>query len=150
MPVLLFLVALRSLDSYKLVSVRLVLTSLAAGAAAAVLCFVINSRIFGQLPGFDDQYANFGAPVVEELAKGLYWVFLVSTARVAFMAEAGICGFAIGAGFALIENISYLHLLEGRGIGVWILRGFGTAIMHGGVASLGAALSVYLLETRKL
>lgn len=149
MPVLVFLAALWSLDSYKLVSLRLVSTSLAAGAAAAVVCFFINSVIFGQFPRFDDGYARFGAPVVEELAKAVYWVFLVATARVAFMAEAGICGFAIGAGFALVENITYLHLLDGRGMGVWILRGFGTAVMHGGVAALGAALSVYLLETRK-
>lgn len=148
MPVLLFLVALRALDSYKLVSVRTVFAALAAGALAALLCFAINSIIFRQFPGHEDQYARFGAPVVEELAKAVYWIFLIATARAAFMADSAICGFAAGAGFALVENVSYLHMLDGRGLGVWILRGFGTAVMHGGVAALGATLSAYLLESR--
>jgi len=147
-PVLLFLAALRALDSYKLISVRTVLTALAAGALAALLCFTFNSMIFRQFPGHEDQYARFGAPIVEELAKAVYWIFLIATARAAFMADSAICGFAVGAGFALVENISYLHLLDGRGLGVWVLRGFGTAVMHGGVAALGATLSAYLFESR--
>jgi RsiW-degrading membrane proteinase PrsW (M82 family) len=148
-PVLLFLAALRALDSYKLVSVRSVLTALAAGGLAALLCFVFNSIVFRRFPGSEDQYARFGAPVVEELAKAVYWIFLIATARAAFMADSAICGFSVGAGFALIENISYLHLLEGRALGVWVLRGFGTAVMHGGVAALGATISAYLQESRK-
>jgi len=148
-PVLLFLAALRALDSYKLVSSRTVLASLGAGGVAAVLCFAINTVIFQQFPGSQDEYARFGAPVVEEFAKAIGWIFLITTARVAFMADSAICGFAIGAGFALVENITYLHLLPGSGPGTWILRGLGTAIMHGGVAALGATISAYLLESRQ-
>jgi RsiW-degrading membrane proteinase PrsW (M82 family) len=148
-PVLLFLAALRALDSYKLVSLRTVFTTLGAGGLAAVFCFAINSWIFARFPAYQDQYARFGAPVVEEIAKGVYWIFLIATARVAFMADSAICGFAVGAGFALIENISYLHLLQGSSVGIWILRGFGTAIMHGGVAALGAIISAYLLDSRQ-
>lgn len=145
-PVLLFLIALRALDSYKLVSARAVIMALGAGALAATLCFLFNSFIFRQFPGSEDLYAQFGAPVIEESAKAVYWIFLIATARAAFMADSAICGFAVGAGFALVENISYLHLLENRSLGIWILRGFGTAVMHGGVAALGATLSIYLLD----
>jgi protease PrsW len=148
-PVLLFLAGLRALDSYKLVSWRTVLTALTAGALAALLCFAINTIIFRQFPAYEDAYARFGAPVVEELVKAVYWIFLIATARVAFMADSAIGGFAVGAGFALVENISYLHLLEGQGPGIWILRGFGTAVMHGGVAALGATISAYLLDSRQ-
>jgi protease PrsW len=148
-PVLLFLAALQALDSYKLVSSRAVFSALGAGGLAAVLCFAINTFVFWRFPGDQDQYARFGAPLVEELAKAVYWIFLIATARVAFMADSAICGFAVGAGFALVENISYLHLLQGRGIGIWILRGFGTAVMHGGVAAIGAIISVYLLDGRQ-
>jgi RsiW-degrading membrane proteinase PrsW (M82 family) len=146
-PVLLFLAALRGLDSYKLVSVRTILAAVAAGASAAALCFAITSSIFLHFPALDDQYALFVAPIVEELAKGAFWIFLIATARAVFMADSAICGFAVGAGFALVENLSYFHLLEARGIGIWILRGFGTAVMHGGVAALGATLTAYLLES---
>ena len=34
-------------------------------------------------------------------------------------------------------------------MGIWILRGFGTAIMHGGVAALGATIAEYLSESRQ-
>lgn len=148
-PVLLFLAALRALDSYKLVSLRTVFAAVASGAVAAALCFAINTLIFRRFPGYQDQYAGLGAPVVEELTKAVYWTFLIATARVAFMADSAICGFAVGTGFALVENISYLRLLEGNDLGIWILRGFGTAIMHGGVAAIGATISAYLLESRQ-
>jgi hypothetical protein len=110
---------------------------------------MINTFIFQQFPGHQDEYAHFGAPVVEESAKAIYWIFLIATARVAFMADSAICGFAVGAGFALVENMFYLHLLQGAGAGTWIVRGLGTAVMHGGVAALGATISVYLLDSRR-
>jgi RsiW-degrading membrane proteinase PrsW (M82 family) len=150
LPVLMFLAALRVLDSYKLVSLRTVGTGLAAGAAAAALCYGINTIVFRHLQENEiDHYIHFGAPVVEELAKGAFWIFLIATARVAFMVDSAICGFAIGAGFALVENVSYLGALNGRDFGVWLLRGFGTAVMHGGVAAIGAFISVYLFESRQ-
>ncbi len=149
LPVLMFLAALRVLDSYKLVSIRTVAAALAAGAVAAAICYGINTAVFRQLRENPDPYIHFGAPVVEELAKGAFWVFLIATARVAFMVDSAICGFAIGAGFALVENISYLQLLNERGFGIWLMRGFGTAVMHGGVAAIGAFISVYLFESRQ-
>lgn len=148
-PAILFLVALRALDSYKLVSLRMVFTALLAGALAAALCFEINSFVFTHFPQHADAYARFGAPVVEESSKAVYWIFLIVAARVAFMADAAISSFAVGAGFALIENIFYLHVLQDQGIGIWIVRGFGTAIMHGGVAAIGATISAYLLDSRQ-
>jgi len=149
LPVLLFLAALRLLDSYKLVSRSKVGASLAAGALAAGLCFGINTAIFHQFSAYQDQIARFGAPVVEELAKAAFWIFLIATARVAFMVDSAICGFGIGAGFALVENVFYLEVLDGRAFGTWLLRGFGTAVMHGGVAAIGALLSIYLSERRQ-
>jgi protease PrsW len=148
-PVILFLAALRALDSYKLVSLRTVFRALVAGALAAGFCFAINSVVFAQFPRHADDYARFGAPVVEESAKAAYWIFLIAAARVAFMADSAICGFAVGAGFALIENIFYLDVLQGQGPAIWIVRGFGTAVMHGGVAAIGATVSAYLLDRRQ-
>jgi hypothetical protein len=149
LPVLLFLVALRLMDSYKLVSRCKIGAALGAGALAACVCFGINTLIFHWLPDYQDEYERFGAPVVEELAKAAFWIFLIATARVAFMVDAAICGFAVGAGFALVENIFYLQVLHESGFGIWLLRGFGTAMMHGGAAAIGAFLSVYLSESRR-
>ena len=148
MPVLLFLAALWLLDSYKLVPRTRIVVAIAAGAAAAAICYAFNSFIFQHANTSGDIYAVLGAPMVEEIAKSAYWIFLIATARTAFLVDSCVCGFAVGAGFAVVENIAYLQALEGRSLGVWILRGFGTAVMHGGVAALGAMISVYLGETR--
>jgi len=45
--------------------------------------------------------------------------------------DAAISGFAIGAGFALVENATYVAFFSGASPLLWILRGFGTAMMHG-------------------
>jgi RsiW-degrading membrane proteinase PrsW (M82 family) len=148
LPVFLFLATLRVLDSYKLVSRRSVFAALTAGAVAAVLCLAFNTFIFWRFSEVQDQYARFGAPAIEELAKAAYWIFLIATARVAFMVDSAICGFAVGAGFAVVENVFYLQVLTEKGLGVWVLRGFDTAIMHGGVAALGTIISAYLSESR--
>ena len=149
LPVLVFLGALRLLDSYKLVSLRKVGAALGAGAVAAVVCLGLNTLIIHQFPEYLDRYARFGAPVLEELAKAAFWIFLIATARVAFMVDSAICGFAVGAGFALVENVLFLRMLQEGGLGIWLLRGFGTAVMHGGVAAIGALISVYLSESRQ-
>ena len=149
LPVLLFLAALRLLDSFKLVPLRMVLGTLVAGAAAAGISYLINTFMVQHFPEYQDQYLRLAAPMVEELAKSAYWIFLISTSRVAFMVDSSICGFGIGAGFAVVENIFFLQVLEGRGFGLWLLRGFGTSVMHGGVAAIGALVSAYLFERRQ-
>ena len=148
LPALLFLAGLRVLDSFKLAPLRMVAGALAAGAVAAAICYGINTAVFQHIQN-PDLYRRFGAPVVEESAKAAYWIFLIATARVAFMVDSAICGFAVGAGFALVENISYLQVLEVRSLGLWLVRGFGTAVMHGGAAGIGAFVSVYLSESRQ-
>lgn len=145
-PVLSFLAALQFLDSYKLVSPLRILLAVGAGAAAAGLSWRLNSAGFSFFFQHSGAYASAGAPLVEELIKSCWWIFLIVSARVAFMVDAAICAFAVGAGFALVENVFYLHVLGGGAIGVFILRGFGTAMMHGGVAAIGAMLAIFLSE----
>ena len=59
---------------------------------------------------------------------------------------AASAGLAAGAGFALIENFYYLQFEIINNPGVWVVRGFGTAIMHGGVTAIFAILSQLLTE----
>ena len=62
--------------------------------------------------------------------------------RIGFLVDAAIYGFAVGTGFALAENLYYLHLATEAGMGTWIVRGFGTALMHGGTTALFAVMGV--------
>jgi len=148
LPILAFLGALRLMDSYKLVPGKRILVALGIGGAAAALCYAINSPAFHLFQAYGIDYARFGAPFIEELAKGWYWIFLIATARVAFMVDAGICSFAVGAGFSLVENFFYLQEKGGQGFAVSTLRGFGTAVMHGGVAAIAAMVTIFLSERK--
>ena len=149
LPVLLFLAGLRLLDSFKLVPLPMVAAALLAGTVAAAICYELNTVLLERFPEFHNQYPRFISPVVEELVKSGYWIFLIASSRVAFMVDSAICGFATGAGFALVENMFFLQALEDHNLGLWLLRGFGTAVMHGGAAAIGAILSVYLFESRQ-
>jgi hypothetical protein len=59
--------------------------------------------------------------------------------------DAAIFGFAVGAGFAILENLFYLNMLPDMRLGTWIVRGFGTAIMHGGATAIFALIAHALL-----
>jgi hypothetical protein len=69
--------------------------------------------------------------------------------RIGFLVDAAIFGFAVGTGFAIVENLYYQHLIPDAGIGIWIVRGFGTAIMHGGTTAIFAVLGLALRERKR-
>jgi len=71
---------------------------------------------------------------------------LVRTNRIGFLVDAAIYGFAIGTGFALVENMAYWYQLSNPSVSLWLVRGFGTAIMHGGATALFAVMGLALLE----
>lgn len=144
LPVVLFLLLLILLDSYKLVSPRSVGAAIAAGGAAAIGCLVLNRWLMGEIPA--PAYTRYVAPVIEETAKAAYVVFLIRGKRVGFLVDAAIYGFAVGTGFALVENADFLRALGPASIFLWIVRGFGTAIIHGSTTSIFAILSKMLAD----
>lgn len=146
LPVLGFLAALFWLDSYRLVAARLVIAVIIGGVIVAGVCYYLNGALLGWT-GLDfTTYARYVGPLVEEFAKGLVVVALVRMNRVGFLVDAAILGFAVGAGFAIVENIVYQHLAPAAGVGLWIVRGFGTAIMHGGCTAMLAIVGIAVLE----
>jgi len=146
LPVFAFLLALAKLDTFKLVQPGRIAVAVFFGGLAAAVAYGFNSLFFFWLGPRVDWYASFGAPWVEELLKAAWIVYLVRSERVGFMVDAAICGFAAGAGFALVENLSYLEQWGGDSLVVWILRGFGTAVMHGGTTAIVGVVSVELLR----
>jgi hypothetical protein len=91
-------------------------------------------------------YARYVAPPIEEILKAAPVAFLIARRRVGFMVDAAILGFAVGAGFALAENIYYLRELQNPNLLIWMIRGFGTAMMHGGTTAVFAVLSKSLSD----
>jgi RsiW-degrading membrane proteinase PrsW (M82 family) len=148
LPVVCFLVALMAMDSYKLVSLRLVAAVIALGAASAGLSYVANVAMLAGL-GLDlDIYARSVGPLFEEIAKGLVIVILLRTHRIGFLVDAAILGFAVGTGFAVVENLYFLEELAHANVGVWIVRGFGTALLHGGVQAIFAVMLLAISDRR--
>ncbi len=147
-PVLLFLLVLVHADSYKLLRPRMVLALVAAGAAAAGASYLANIGASALFHGDLALYARYVSPWIEESLKALVVVFLIRKRYVGLPVDAGIAGFAIGTGFALVENLYYLASRPETALAVQILRGFGTAIMHGGTTTVLAMISVTLYEQR--
>jgi protease PrsW len=147
-PVLLFLGALVQGDSYKLLRFKTVLAIAAAGALAAGASYVANIWAYAHFAGDFQSYSRYVSPWIEESLKAVVLVFLLRTRRVGLPVDAGIAGFAIGTGFALVENLYYLASRPDTSLAVQVIRGFGTAIMHGGTATVMAIISVTLYERR--
>jgi RsiW-degrading membrane proteinase PrsW (M82 family) len=130
-PVLLFLGALVVIDSYKLVALRAVLVAAAVGVVVAGVSYVANVRLAPALGLPLTAYARYVSPVLEEVGKAVFVVVLLRRNRIGFVVDAAIYGFAIGTGFALTENVSYVLASPNAPVWVWLVRGVGTAVMHG-------------------
>jgi len=106
----------------------------------------INGYVIDAL-GWDlTAYSRYAAPIIEEGLKASVMVFLFRTHRIGFLVDSAILGFAVGAGFGVVENFYYLYMASDAHIAVWVVRGFGTAIMHGGVMALFGVMAQTLTE----
>jgi protease PrsW len=144
-PVIAFLFVLTVMDSFKLVRPGAVVAAIGIGAGVALVCLLIHAWIVqAGVPRSAVRY--YVAPVVEETLKAVFIVTLIMRRRVGFLVDAAVQGFAVGAGFALVENIDYFRALSDSSLWLWIARGFGTAILHGSVTSIFAMMAKSLSD----
>ncbi|TFH57915.1 MAG: PrsW family intramembrane metalloprotease [Candidatus Zixiibacteriota bacterium] len=145
-PVFVLLALLILLDSYKLVSLRSAIKAIGAGCLVAIVGLYLNTWLTQILTLSVSGFSAYIAPLTEESLKALYIVYLLRRTRIGFLVDAAIYGFAIGAGFAFVENIYYLSALTNSNILLWVVRGFGTAVMHGSTAAILGMISKYLSD----
>lgn len=145
-PVLIFLAALIVLDSYKLISPRVILLTILAGGVSALISAGINNVLSSAGTMTPTAFSRYIAPFVEEFAKAGFVILLFRLNRVGFMVDAAIYGFAVGAGFSLVENAVYLYRLDTVNLLVWIIRGFGTAAMHASTMAMLAVTAKNLID----
>lgn len=146
LPVLIFLIVLVYMDSYKLVSLKSVLWVIFLGGLSALASLYVNGWMIQALDLTLRPYSLYAAPLIEETLKALVIVYLLRNSKIGFLVDSAIMGFAVGAGFALVENFYYLQHHADASMAVWIVRGFGTAIMHGGVTAIFGIMSQALTE----
>jgi RsiW-degrading membrane proteinase PrsW (M82 family) len=138
-PVLVLLTLFVSFDVFKLMSLREIAVLLALGGVAAVASYPVSGRLLDTLPIGFNNYSRYWAPWIEEAIKGAVVVGLFRFNRIGFKLDAVLSGFAVGAGFSVVENIIYLLRLPDYGAGTWLVRGLGTAVMHGTTLAILAA-----------
>jgi protease PrsW len=148
-PVLLFLLLLYLLDSFRLVRLKTLAFLFLCGAMAAVIAYFTSSALVGASQMEFETYSKYVAPFIEELLKATVILILIFRKRIGFTIDAAIYGFATGAGFAVFENIYYLVSSPDPNLMIWILRGLGTAIMHSGTTALVAVFAIWALNLEK-
>src|SRR3954467_3498109 len=129
------------LAAFKLMRLREILLLLILGGVCALAAYPVAGRFLDTLPIGFNSYSRFVAPWIEEAVKALAIILLFRLNRIGYKLDAVISGFAIGAGFSVLENIIYLLRFPDFGAGTWIVRGLGTAIMHGTTLALLAAIA---------
>ena len=139
-PVVVFLVVLFFMDRFRLVRPDAVVTAIVCGAAAAGVSLWINRYLLeaSNIPA--GVVTRLLAPPLEEAAKAIPLIVWLKRGRVGFLVDAAILGFAVGAGFALVENVQYLSAMSGS-LALWVVRGFGTAMLHGGTTAIFAMMA---------
>jgi RsiW-degrading membrane proteinase PrsW (M82 family) len=140
-PVLVMLAVFVWLDAFALMSFKEIVILLLLGALGALAAWPISGRLLDTLPIGFSLYSRFVAPWVEEGIKALIMILLFRMNRIGYKLDAVISGFAVGAGFSVVENIFYLTIFPQYGTGTWLVRGFGTAIMHGTTLAVLAAIA---------
>jgi RsiW-degrading membrane proteinase PrsW (M82 family) len=145
-PVIVMLAVFVSFDVFKLMSLREILFLLIVGGFAAVASYPVSGRLLDTLPIGFNNYSRYWAPWIEEAIKGVAIVALFRLNRIGFKLDAVLSGFAVGAGFSVIENIIYLVRVPDYGAGTWLVRGLGTAVMHGTTLAILATTAHELAE----
>ena len=145
LPVVGFLAVLFMMDSFKLVPIRAILAALVAGGVAALTALWLWSMLGLDLRS-GDAISRYLAPVIEETLKAGVIVFLILRGRAGFLVDAAVQGFAVGAGFALVENVTYLRAFGVAPLALWLVRGLGTAMLHGGATAIFAILARALAD----
>ena len=145
-PVLVMVVLFAWLDVFKLMAPRELVGPLIMGGFMALVAWPISGQMLDTLPMGYSFYSRIVAPWIEEALKGAALALLFVNNRIGFRIDAIICGFAIGAGFSVIENIFYLARFPELTTAVWLVRGLGTAVMHGATTAILAATAHELGE----
>ena len=141
LPGLVFLVALWLMDSFKLVRRTSIGVGLGCGALAALACGALHGWLITALQLDVQSFARYVAPVTEETAKALFVAVLIVRGRIGFLVDAAVLGFAVGTGFAMVENAVYLHDLGNAPYTLWVIRGLGTSVLHGATTAVAGIVT---------
>ncbi len=137
-PGLIFSGALIYFDCYKLVKVSQLIWCLLLGTLVTFLAYYSNGMMLDVLDIDFVEYTHYVSPPIEESLKIIALILLYIRVSPAFTIQTVILGFTLGLGFGLAENVVYLFQSESTTLHIQLIRGFGTAFLHGGTVALFA------------
>lgn len=135
-PIFIYLIAIKQLDNFSIVKWWMLMLCGMGGIVVCLVLLLLAANITVMPDGC--------FPIVEEICKGSIILILILRHRIVFFAEALCYGAAVGAGFALCENLGYAFYNTGMTEMIFAFRGFGTALLHMGCTAMFAttALSI--------
>lgn len=145
LPVVVLLLIFDTLDVFEFMRKRDFSKLILSGALLATPAYFINDYLLDAEWNTLFLHVRLISPFIEELLKALPLILMFHYNRLGYKLDAGLAGFAVGAGFAVSENAWFLFAHPDSNLSAWIIRGFGTAIMHGGSTALMAVASDELL-----
>ena len=128
-PILLFVVVVILMDAFSLTDKKRLAFCLISGG----LCFMLT-WLLGELT-IKLAAMPYITAIVAEFLKGLPLLYLVQRRKIVMLGDATIYGSAVGAGFAIFENI-LIVLSDYFSHGMAVMLGFEAAVMHIGCTSL--------------
>jgi RsiW-degrading membrane proteinase PrsW (M82 family) len=148
-PVLLLLAGLVLMDSFKLLRPVALAAALAWGGLVAMGNQPLHEWLLDGGMALST-LTRYAAPVTEEIGKIGFIVFLLSRRKIGFLIDAAVLGFAAGTGFAVVENFVFLQALPDAPTALWLVRGLGTATLHGATTAIAAVVAKGFQEQRGL
>jgi RsiW-degrading membrane proteinase PrsW (M82 family) len=139
-PALIFLTVLWFMDSFRLVRPSSIALALLYGAGAALGCEALHGWLVPVLGLESQTFSRYVAPFTEEIAKAAFIGLLIARGRVGFLVDAAVQGFAIGTGFAIVENATYLRDFGDAPLMLWAVRGLGTGVLHGATTAMAGII----------
>jgi hypothetical protein len=100
------------------------------GTAAFALAARVNTATLDYNLVTHETFQRLSAPVIEEILKALILIYLVRRPKFTYFVDGAIYGFAIGIGFAIVENYSYVFGNPGAALGVATSRVLSTNLIH--------------------
>ena len=151
-PMLVYLLIIWRMDKYEREPMTFVLLHFVWGAFGAVALGLIGNLMLGDIagmkPGEETGFVQtiFFAPLSEEIAKGIFLLFTVTSKKFDNITDGLVYGGAIGFGFGMTENFTYF-ISYGDTLSNWIflvvVRTAFSAVMHCiSTATFGASLGL--------
>jgi RsiW-degrading membrane proteinase PrsW (M82 family)/CRP-like cAMP-binding protein len=129
---------IQALDQFRTVKLNTLVLCVAWGAFGAFgLAYVINRGVIDQLmltgASRTDSLqlvARLTAPIIEEILKALILIYLIRRPTFRYIVDGAIYGFAVGIGFAVVENFFYIASSPNAALALSISRVLSTSLMH--------------------